>query len=171
MCEKDLKTLAADYAIENFRNGLNCSEAVYEALIRSGALKMPKESVAMTIGFGGGIGMSGYTCGALSAAIIACGCLYGRPDPWGIEADERMKEIQDKYYRRYNNLAYDFAQANGSALCNEICSKYGEFHDKERRKNCLKIVGRTAALTVDYLNMSQEEAFKLPYHANIANRE
>lgn len=171
MEEKDIRTMAVDYAIENFRNGLNCCEAVYEALLRSGALKVPKETLAMAVGFGGGIGMSGYTCGALSGAVMACGAVYGRPDPWGTEAEERMTEIQNKYYRRYNHLAHDFVQANGSALCQEICAVYGDFHGKERRKNCLKVVANATGLAVDYLQMSQEEAFQLPYYKNMAGRE
>ena len=34
----------------------------------------------MVLGFGGGVGLSGCICGALSAAIIANGAKYGRKD-------------------------------------------------------------------------------------------
>ena len=37
--EKDMGTVVSDYAIENFKNGLNCAESVMDALVRSGALK------------------------------------------------------------------------------------------------------------------------------------
>ena len=34
--EKDMGTVVSDYAIENFKNGLNCAESVMDALVRSG---------------------------------------------------------------------------------------------------------------------------------------
>ena len=74
MCEeKDICKLASDYAIENFKNGLNCAESVYNALIRAGALDADPETVAMCLGFGGGVGLSGCICGALAASVIANG--------------------------------------------------------------------------------------------------
>ena len=69
--EKDMGTVVSDYAIENFKNGLNCAESVMDALVRSGALKDSPEIVGLCTGFGGGIGLAGYTCGALSAAVMA----------------------------------------------------------------------------------------------------
>lgn len=53
MKEKDLSVLVSDYAIENFKNGLNCSESVYEALQRIGALdNVSKDTLALAVGFG-----------------------------------------------------------------------------------------------------------------------
>ena len=67
---EDVKSqLVNDYAIENFKSGLNCAESVYDALLRAGVLDVPKETIAMCTGFGGGIGLYGDTCGALSAAF------------------------------------------------------------------------------------------------------
>ena len=43
--EKDMGTVVSDYAIENFKNGLNCAESVMDALVRSGALKDSPEAV------------------------------------------------------------------------------------------------------------------------------
>ena len=170
MNDQAVRQQVMDFAMENFRNGLNCAEAVYEALLRSGALKAPKETLAMATGFGGGGGLSGNTCGALSAAIMACGAVYGRPDPWAVPAEERGKEIQSKYYRRYNNLIHDL-QGLMAAPCAGIFGPYGDFHDKERRRNCLKLVGATAALAYDYLQKEQAEAFAMPYRENLAGLE
>jgi C_GCAxxG_C_C family probable redox protein len=168
--ERDLRTLASDYAIENYKNGLNCAECVYEALLRCGALKAPKETIAMTTGFGGGIGATGHTCGALSAAVMACGAVYGRPDPWSVPKEHRGSELRAKYYRRYNKMVNDFIEANTSATCKEICAPYSDWHSRERRINCLKLIGRTAAMAVDFLNMSQEEAFSLPYGKRVEDK-
>lgn len=85
--EKDMGTVVSDYAIENFKNGLNCAESVMDALVRSGALKDSPEIVGLCTGFGGGIGLAGYACGALSAAVMANSAVYGRPEPWKVDAE------------------------------------------------------------------------------------
>lgn len=169
--EKDMSTLVSEYAIENFKNGLNCAESVMDALIRSGALEVTPETVALCTGFGGGIGLAGHTCGALSAAVMANSAVYGRPDPWEVDAQVRGSEVAEKYYRRYNRLVQDFTQRNGSALCSEICQAQGDFHGKERRVNCLKLIGATAKLAYEYLQMGQEDAFALAYGPNLGGKE
>ena len=160
---KDMRTKVSDLAIENFKHGLNCAECVYDALVRGGALDVDSKTIAMCIGFGGGIGLSGHTCGALSAAVMANGAVYGRPDPWAVPDEERGNEIAQKYYRRYNKMLHDFETAHNGVSCREICSPWADWHCKERRVNCMKLIGATAALAYDYLQMPQEEAFKLPY--------
>lgn len=163
---KDMRSKVSDLAMENYKHGLNCAEAVYDALIRSGVLNVDPKTVAMSIGFGGGIGLSGQTCGALSAAIMANGAVYGRPDPMRVPAEERGAETAQKYYRRYNSMLHDFEKAHNGVTCREICSPWADWHSKERRINCMKLIGDTAALAYDYLQMSQAEAFKLPYAKN-----
>ena len=171
MEEKDIYTLVSDYAIENFKKGLNCAESVTDALIRAGAIPDSPDARAMSIGFGGGIGLAGLTCGALSSAVMANGCVHGRRDPWSVPDESRGSEIAEKYYRRYNNLAHDFISANGSGLCREICEPFGDFHGKERRVNCMKLIGKTAALAYGYIMKGQEEAFALPYKDNLGGNE
>ena len=74
----DLRELCGNLAVENFKGGLTCCESVYNALLRSGVLSgVDPKTQAMCIGFGGGIGLSGHTCGALSAIVMACGAVYG----------------------------------------------------------------------------------------------
>lgn len=174
MEEKDMRTKISDLAIENYKNGLNCAESVYNALLRGGALKnVDPNTTAMCIGFGGGIGLSGYTCGALSAAVMANGAVYGRSDPFAAPSEERGREIAAKYYRRYNNLTHDFKIANNGVLCKEICAPFkDDWHGKERRLTCMKLIGDAAALAYDYLQIPQEEAFNLPYKPdNMADME
>ena len=62
--EKDMGTVVSDYAIENFKNGLNCAESVMDALVRSGALKDSPEIV-------GAVRRShGQQCGLRSAGAL-----------------------------------------------------------------------------------------------------
>lgn len=160
--EEDIRKTVKDMAIENFKSGLNCAESVYDALIRSGALKVAPETRAMAIGFGGGMGLTGNACGALSAAILANGAKYGRPDPWTIDPEERGQQVSGKYYRRYNRLVHDFEKANNGVSCKDICKQFEDWHSRERRVMCMKMVGATAELAYDYLNISQEEALSFP---------
>lgn len=169
--EEDMRKIVSDMAIDNFKNGLNCAESVYDALIRSGSLKAAPETRAMAIGFGGGMGLTGNACGALSAAIMANGATYGRSDPWSVDPEVRGEEVRGRYYRRYNKLVHDFEQANKGISCRDICKPYGDWHSKERRVMCMKMVGATAAMAYDYLNMPQEEAFALPYGENMGGME
>ncbi|MGN8895937.1 C-GCAxxG-C-C family protein [Flavonifractor sp. HCP28S3_F3] len=164
----EIRELCGNYAVENFKNGLNCCESVYNALLRAGVLKnVAPETQAMCIGFGGGIGLSGHTCGALSAIIMACGAVYGRPDPWAVPAEERMAEIAGKYYRRYNRVVHEFESKFGSTDCAGISAPYEDWHSVERRKNCLKLIANSAKLAYDILQVPQEEAFQLPYGENM----
>lgn len=167
----DKSQLVSDFAIENFKNGLNCAESVYEALIRAGVLDVPKETVAMCTAFGGGIGLSGQVCGALSAAIMANSAIYGRKDPWSVGPTIRGKEVSGKYYRRYNNIVKEFGEENGCLSCREITSSFEDWHGKERRVHCMKLVGQTAKLAYKYLQIPQEEAFEMPYGKNMGGKQ
>lgn len=164
-----MKESIDSYATENFRNGLNCAESVYEALLRSGALKAPKETLAMCTGFGGGVGLAGSLCGALLAAVMANGAVYGRFDPWAVPREERGRETSSRHYRRYNRIYHRFREENGGVTCLEICEPFGGWNSRERRKNCLRIVRATAMLTYDYLLIPQDEGFILPYGENIGD--
>lgn len=165
----DLSKLVSDYAIENFRHGLNCAESVYNALLRAGALEgVDPDTAAMVLGFGGGVGLSGCICGALAGAIIANGAKYGRKDPYSVPEEIRGSEIAARYYRRYNNLIHDFTELYGSPLCKEITGKFDEWDSKERKVGCLKMIGGTAALAYRYLQISQEESEKMEYQENLA---
>jgi len=167
----ELRELCGNLAVENFKNGLNCCESVYNALLRAGVLKANPSTQAMCIGFGGGIGLSGHTCGALSAVIMACGAAYGRTDPWSVPEDRRMSEIADKYYRRYNAIVHEFEKKCGSTDCAGISAPFEDWHSVERRKACLKLIANTAKMAYDYLQMPQEEAFALPYGKNMGGRD
>lgn len=168
--KENMRELCGNLAVENFKNGLNCCESVYNALLRAGALEgVDPATQAMCIGFGGGIGLSGHTCGALSAIVMACGAVYGRPDPWSVPAENRMSEIAEKYYRRYNKIVHDFEESFGSTDCAGISSPYEDWHCVERRKTCLKLIANSAKMAYDYLQMPQEEAFVLPYGANMGS--
>ena len=161
---ENIRKLAVEYAGENINDRcMNCSESVFEALIRSGAIDAPLDvsAVSFATGFGGGGGGVGYTCGALASGILACGIVHGRKDP--ASTTNRM-ELKETMYKRYNNLVSDFVKVAGSGLCREIINEFPEgYGDAQTRPNCIRIVTAAAGIAVDYLKMDAEEASKLEY--------
>jgi len=162
----EIRKLAVEYAADNMTNRkMNCAEAVFEALIRSGAIDVPYENVAYVTGFGSGSGGAGYTCGALVSSIAANGATYGRRDP---SASTDKKELKEKHYSRYNNLVSDFVKIAGSGLCSEIVNEFPDaYSDANSRPNCIRIVSEAAGLAVDYLEMNMSETEKLEYDPSV----
>ena len=161
----EIKNLACEYAKENMTSGMNCSESVFAALIRSGALDVPPEMVSFATGFGGGGGGTGLTCGALSSAILANNIVHGRKPP--ITTADRAA-LKEKHYRRYNNIVSDFVKVSGSGLCREIINQFSEgYLDDSTRPNCIRICGEAAGIAVDYLQLDVEAAAKLEYDASV----
>jgi C_GCAxxG_C_C family probable redox protein len=87
--------------------GFNCSQAVFSALAESRGLE---RALALKIAspFGGGIGRTGETCGAVSGALMALGLQLGfsEPDP---QAKEQMyalaREFMHRFQEQYGALA------------------------------------------------------------------
>jgi C_GCAxxG_C_C family probable redox protein len=79
--------------------GFNCSQAVFSTLAEPLGFK---RSLALKIAspFGGGIGRTGETCGAVSGALMALGLQSGfsEPDP---QAKERVYALAREYMRRF----------------------------------------------------------------------
>ena len=163
---EEIRRLAVEYAGDNISNRkMNCSESVLDALIRSGAIDAPAEAVAYATGFGGGGGGVGFTCGALSSAILANSMVHGRKDP--PSAVNRM-ELKESYYQRYNNIVSDFVKTAGSGLCREIVNAFPKgYLDEETRPNCIRIVIEAAGIAVDYLEKDAAAAAKLEYDPSV----
>ena len=164
----DIKKLIEQYTVQNYQSGYNCSECVFDALLSAGVINAPDRVLSMCVGFGGGLGLSGYTCGALAGATMALGWVNGRHDIKNLTKEERAAQLQQKYYRRYNRLLHDFKDAHGKVLCRDLVGDK-EWLSVERRGMCQDIITKTALLTYDYILMPQEEAFALPYRDNVRN--
>ena len=111
-----MPTVGRDKAIERavtlFGNGLACSEAVLMAAAEF--LDIQSDIVPkIASGFGGGIGRSGSTCGALSGAIMSLGLKYGRNKPDETEAYEMC-------IRKSSELSAWFKKEMGSTSCYDL---------------------------------------------------
>ncbi|MDI3507168.1 MAG: hypothetical protein PWQ69_1148 [Methanomicrobiaceae archaeon] len=102
----------ADEAVSCFMRGYNCAQAV--SSVFAGDAGVPEEVIlGIATGFGGGVGHTGGTCGAVSGAVIAIGLLFGTTGP-----DE--KEAKDLTYEITREFVTRCAEKNGTVSCTEL---------------------------------------------------
>lgn len=109
-------------AVENFKSGCNCSQAV---LLAYADLIGLDENTAMLIasGLGGGVGRMREICGAVNAAAIVAGMKVGSLDPNDRQAKKHTYETVQK-------VAEEFKKTNRSIICRELLGL-----NKEAEKN------------------------------------
>jgi C_GCAxxG_C_C family probable redox protein len=98
-------------AVERFRNGFNCSQAVLSSYSEQFGLECGKAFKVAT-GFGGGMRMGG-TCGAVSGALMVLGLKYGN-------TTAEDKEAKAKTYTKVEEYTKRFKARNGSVTCREL---------------------------------------------------
>jgi C_GCAxxG_C_C family probable redox protein len=99
-------------AMELFKQGYNCSQAVFLAF--SDDLGLDFESAAkLSSSFGGGMGRLREVCGAVSAMFMIAGLEYGYSDP-------ANQNIKAEHYKLIQELAEKFKSENHSIVCREL---------------------------------------------------
>lgn len=146
------KSIYAKKAVDLFKEGYNCSQAVFLAfedklhIDRNVALKLSSS-------FGGGMGRLREVCGAVSGMFLVAGVLYGYDDP---KDYDKKKE----HYARIQQLAKEFEELNGSIVCRELLGlgteKEGPTPDKRtdeyyKKRPCAELVGMAAAIMEQYI--------------------
>jgi C_GCAxxG_C_C family probable redox protein len=135
------QTTASERAVRLFDSGFNCAEAVLLALSREFNQKsslIPR----IATGFGGGIGRSGQTCGALSGAAMAIGLLKG------CDKGEEEREKRNVAYKSVRQMIKAFEKEFGSSQCRMLtqCTLQTQEGQKKyrreelRKKLCPKLV-------------------------------
>lgn len=103
-----------DKAVELFKRGFNCSQAVFAAF--AGEFGMDEETaLKVSAGLGGGVGRSREVCGAVSGAAMLVGFKYGATT--GDDA-----EAKAKCYAVVQEIISEFKQTNPSIVCRELLS-------------------------------------------------
>jgi C_GCAxxG_C_C family probable redox protein len=104
--------LKSDRATACFEGGFSCSQAVFTAF--SAELGLDQETaLKLAGGFGGGMGHTGYTCGAVSGAVMAIGLKHGKCRAEDNEAKAKTYALVQEFCRR-------FKARHGSLLCTEL---------------------------------------------------
>lgn len=99
-------------AIDNFKSGYNCCQAV--VLAYNDIIGLDKETAAsMTSGFGGGMGRLREVCGSVSGMVFLTGFIHPAPDP-------TVKTARTANYALVQECADEFRNINGSIVCKEL---------------------------------------------------
>ena len=99
-------------AINNFRGGLNCAQAVITAY--AGELKIEDHfAQSVACGFGGGMGRLQETCGAATGSFMVMG-IYNS----SIYSDN--KDRKDKTYAMVREFSNRFVERHGTLKCREL---------------------------------------------------
>jgi C_GCAxxG_C_C family probable redox protein len=126
---KKMKT-KTEKAIESFRAGLNCSQAVLSAY--SEELNFDEKlALNVSCGFGGGMGRMQGTCGAVTGAYMAIGIFNGNR-----YTDNAVKKAES--YLMIRKFSENFKKINGSTDCLALLNceiKTEEGHNYAKEKN------------------------------------
>lgn len=149
---EELMALAEELGKGYFRQGLNCSECVLRTFMDIYEADLPQEIICMATGFGGGMGHTKNTCGAITGAVLALGIKKGRRDPFGPkeEMGARIKQLQGEIYPVFGQMIEEMEAHFGTLICKEMSQQFDDFESKPRKKNCMETIAYCAALAVKY---------------------
>ena len=105
-------TVHEQKAVELFRSGCNCSQAVFLAFSDITGFD-EKTALRLSSSFGGGLGRLREVCGAVSGMSLVAGYL------WGYD-DLSDKSLKTAHYSLVSGMANSFSDIFGSYICREI---------------------------------------------------
>ena len=123
-----------------FKQGLNCSECVMTAMLNNFETGLPAEVITLATGFGGGMGHTKNTCGAITGAVMALSAMVGRKNPMAKETmPERIAELQD-IYGVVGKMVNEIKDEYGTLICSELSDPLGDWEGKARKRNCMQMI-------------------------------
>jgi len=163
-------------ARKNFTLGYNCAECVVEAVLHEIDTGLPPEVKKVATGFGGGVGLYGDTCGAITGAVIAVGCVHGRSKlPEGEGKEVVKKAVNQLYgkpgaYRLFNQIPVKFFDKYGNTLCRELTSPWQEtWLCRDHALHCREIITEAAAIAAELIMADYDEAASKAFGKNVEN--
>ena len=112
MTEQDIES-RAQRALELFKSGYNCSQAVFAACADMYGIEDEQLALRLSASFGGGMGRMRLVCGAASGMFMLAGLHNGSATPH--DNDGKMKN-----YAFVQQLAGEFKGKYGSLICAEL---------------------------------------------------
>lgn len=100
-----------ELAAELHAGGMNCAQSVLTAVCDAAGLDRDI-AVRISTGFGGGM-KHGEVCGAVSGAIMALGCHYGK-------ADVTDRENRDMVYGKVTEFLKRFREKHDTTICRSL---------------------------------------------------
>ncbi|BAX80109.1 C-GCAxxG-C-C family protein [Labilibaculum antarcticum] len=127
-------------AVHSFYNGMNCAQSVVTAY--ADYLKFdPDMALAVSNGFGGGMGKMQKTCGAVTGSFMVLGIYNSKKHPGNIDARNATNEMIQKFTANFTAL-YDSLDCKALLNC-DFTTQEGEkeFLDLDLKKNiCSKCI-------------------------------
>lgn len=132
----------SDRAVELFKEGKNCSQAVFTAFATE--LGLTEEmALSISVGLGGGVGRMREVCGAISGSAMVVGLKYPEYD-------------KTQVYEKVRAIADEFKKTNPSIVCKELLgltkpenSSVPEARTNEyyKKRPCVQIIEDAALAT------------------------
>lgn len=143
----------ADKAEKLFREGCNCSQAVFAAFCDVTGFST-EQALKISSGFGGGFGRKREVCGAVSGMTMVLGSLLGNDD---------VKDSGRKngFYALIGSCMDRFSERFGSCVCREILGVSAETYspvssvrtsDFYKKRPCVQCIRTAAEITAEVLN-------------------
>ena len=102
----------AKEANKQFEKGFSCAPSVFSTYSEQFGLE--KElALKIACGFGGGIGRTGRTCGAVTGAVMVIGLKHGQADVTDEESRQETHKLVKKFIDKFTGL-------HGSVECREL---------------------------------------------------
>ncbi len=106
---------------------------------------------SLATGFGGGVGLKGLLCGALTGSVMAIGMKLGRTNPKdrgaALKTYEKCREFLDQFGKEFGSR--DCYNLIGYHLDNPEENK--KWLKEGGREKCAKIVEKTAQMLCDFI--------------------
>lgn len=163
-------------ARKNFSLGYNCAECVFEAVINNVETGLPPEVLKVATGFGGGMGLFGDTCGAVSAAVLSVSAVHGRSKlPEGEGKESAKKAAQELYgtpglYRLFNQIPNRIKAKYGNTLCRDLTAKWQDtWLCREHALSCRELITDAAGIAAELILSDKTETCSKPFGENVEN--
>lgn len=112
---------------------------------------LPPEVIALATVFGGGMGHTKNTCGAITGGVMALSAVVGRKHPLAKESmAERIAELNE-IYDISGRMVHEMEEKFGTLICKELSDPHGDFEGKSRKKNCMQMIGDCAEIAMKYI--------------------
>jgi C_GCAxxG_C_C family probable redox protein len=96
-------------AVAQFEAGCSCAQAIFSTYAADFGMDR-QTAMRVSAGFGGGMGMMGETCGAVTGAFMILGLKHGGED----------NDARQKAYQMVREFANRFKARRGSLLCKDL---------------------------------------------------
>lgn len=161
-------------ARKNFSKGWNCGECVLEAVLHHIDVGLPKETLRLATGTGGGGGLFGGTCGAISASLMAVSAVHGR-DSLEEGDDARAVNKANLYgrpglYRLFNQIPNYVEEKYGNTLCQDIAAEWkDDWLCRDHALHCREIITDLAEYSAQLIAGDKNELASKPFGKNVEN--